>query len=189
MSNSQVPAFCIDLDLSPEERYLEVFVNYQDNIRIIHEEFYKSIPESRRKFFKTLAKVIESLDNDYYKEIECMSNITGSDIEKCLAVDYICEASTGCTSIISKMVDSNGNFKMVHGRNLDFPVAVETMKDSLFKAIFVKNGKEICTGTLNFYLKDILLIYIIRPFLRLLFVLILYYSFGLCWLSGTLYRS
>ena len=34
----------------------------------------------------------------------------------------------------------------MHGRNLDYPVVVKTMRESLYKAVFTKNGKELCTG-------------------------------------------
>lgn len=147
MSIVEVPAFEINLDLPAEERYLEVFVNFQDNIKIIYDKFYKAVPPKRRPFFKTLAKILEKLNNDYYKEMESLSTLIEMDVEKCIAVDHICEATTGCTSIISRMVDTvTGRTKIVHGRNLDYPVEVPTMRKSLYKAIFTKGGQEICTG-------------------------------------------
>lgn len=58
-------------------------------------------------------------------------------IDQVLAVDYICEITCGCTSIIAK----TGDGKMHHARNLDYPVATQKMKNLLFEAKFHK-GKQ-----------------------------------------------
>lgn len=157
MSIVQVPAFEINLDLPPQERFLEVFVNYQENIKTVFTQFYESIPEARREFFVTLTETLRKLNYEYYMELDSLSKIIEMDLHKCIAVDHICEAVTGCTSIISKMIDeATGRVKLIHGRNLDYPVAVATMRNSLYKAVYKKNGQELCTG------KDIFKIFFLR---------------------------
>ena len=44
------------------------------------------------------------------------------------------------------MIDQDGNTYMIHGRNLDYPLNVELMQRSAYKAIFTKNEKELCTA-------------------------------------------
>lgn len=147
MAIADVPCFEINLDLDPEVRYLSVFVNFQENIKIIYKGFYNSIPEKRKAFFVELAQTLKKLDRDYYMEMQSLADIIDMDIHKWIAVDYICEAVTGCTSIISRMIDKEtGETRIVHGRNLDYPLVVQTMRDSLYKAVFTKNGKELCVA-------------------------------------------
>ena len=147
MSIAYLPWYEINLDLDPEVRYLSVFVNFQENIKVIYQKFYDSIQENRKGFFKELSEVIKILDKDYYKEMESLAQIIDMDIEKCIAVDHICEAVTGWTSIITRMIDEEtGKIKIVHGRSLDYPIEVQLMRESLYKAVFIKNGKEICVA-------------------------------------------
>jgi len=148
MSIIDLPAFEINLDLAPEERYLQIYIHFAEKIKPMFEKFFGFIQKDRRKFrYDVLAKCMEKVDNDYYKEMESLSKIIDFPIEKCIAVDHICEITTGCTSIISKAKDEvNGGYKMVHGRNLDYPVDVPLMREVLYKGIITKGGKEICTS-------------------------------------------
>mmetsp|Transcript_17636 Transcript_17636/g.15554 ORF Transcript_17636/g.15554 Transcript_17636/m.15554 type:complete len:205 (-) Transcript_17636:431-1045(-) len=148
MSIIDLPAFEINLDLAPEERYLQIYIHFAEKIKPMFEKFFGFIQKDRRKFrYDVLAKCMEKVDNDYYKEMESLSKIIDFPIEKCIAVDHICEITTGCTSIISKAKDEvNGGYKMVHGRNLDYPVDVPLMREVLYKGIITKGGKEICTN-------------------------------------------
>jgi len=148
MSIADLPAFEINLDLDPEERYLQVYCHFQDQIKPMFEKFFSFIPKSRQSFrYDVLAKCIEKVDNDYYKEMESLANIIDFPVEKCIAVDHIWEITSGCTSIICKAKDEKtGEYKIVHGRNLDYPVDVPLMREVLYKGIFTKGGEEICTS-------------------------------------------
>ena len=44
------------------------------------------------------------------------------------------------------MIDTDGKACMIHGYNLDYPLDVELMRVSTYKAIFTKNSKELCTA-------------------------------------------
>jgi hypothetical protein len=96
MSMTDVPSFEINFDLPPEERYLQVFVHFDVKIKAMFLKFYKFISKERTEFFEKLTLYIKKSDNEYYKEMECLSTIIDYPIEKCIAVDYVCEATTGC---------------------------------------------------------------------------------------------
>lgn len=89
MSVTQIPTFEINFDLPPQERYLQVFVNFDQKIKDMFQKFYQFIPKARREFFDKLALYLQKSDNDYYKELECLSSIIDFPVEKCIAVDYV----------------------------------------------------------------------------------------------------
>ncbi|CAI2370627.1 unnamed protein product [Moneuplotes crassus] len=147
MSIVHVPTFEINLDLPAEERYLEIYVNFSENIKPLFTSFYKSIPRSRKKFFPAFAKFLEKSDNEYYKEMEALAKIIEMEPYECIAVEHCCEFMVGCTSVLAKAKDEvNGGYKIVHGRNLDYPLEVSLMRDVLYKGVMTKGGKEIGTS-------------------------------------------
>eukprot|EP00344_Euplotes_crassus_P008859 CAMPEP_0196996418 /NCGR_PEP_ID=MMETSP1380-20130617/2292_1 /TAXON_ID=5936 /ORGANISM="Euplotes crassus, Strain CT5" /LENGTH=293 /DNA_ID=CAMNT_0042412363 /DNA_START=44 /DNA_END=926 /DNA_ORIENTATION=- len=147
MSIVHVPTFEINLDLPAEERYLEIYVNFSENIKPLFTSFYKSIPRSRKKFFPAFAKFLEKSDNEYYKEMEALAKIIEMEPYECIAVEHCCEFMVGCTSVLAKAKDEvNGGYKIIHGRNLDYPLEVSLMRDVLYKGVMTKDGKEIGTS-------------------------------------------
>ena len=43
------------------------------------------------------------------------------------------------------MDEATGKAKIVHGRNLDYPVEISLMREVLYKGILTKDGKELGT--------------------------------------------
>ena len=146
MSIVQISTFPINFDLPPEERYLEIWVNLGEKIKATFLKFFDFIPSKRKDIFKKLTVLLENTDPDYHAEISSLASMINLPVWKCVAVDHCCEATTGCTSVLAKMVDEEGRGKVVHGRNLDYPVDVELMREVLVKAVYYKGGKEVCTS-------------------------------------------
>lgn len=85
--------------------------------------FLHSIPPSRLKLFdEKFSKFVKSTNPDYFGEIVSVAAVTGLSVEEAIAVDFICEITCGCTSVIARAESTDGSKRMVHGRNLDYPV-------------------------------------------------------------------
>lgn len=107
--------FKINLDLPPQERFKEVILAKQSEIRKFINIFFQMTP---KEFFPILNLVdsIVPIHKEFYEELEGVAKYANCSLQKAFAINLIYEVLASCTSIVS--VSSDGS--IIHGRNLDY---------------------------------------------------------------------
>ena len=138
-----VPKFRVDFDEPADTRYNEIWNHFKDGIISMEDYFYESIPPEGRDFFVNNEKEFARAQPDVYAAMVALAEITGLSRYQTLAVNSITEFSTYCTSIVARTPTG----EITHVRNLDF-AATEMMKELVYEAILVKDGREMATSPL-----------------------------------------
>lgn len=141
-NDNDIPKFVINLDLPPQERFVEVTKNFKDYTIKVIKLYLGYIPKIVQIIFKGISKLFWMIKPEYYKELEGMSQVLGVvDAKELLLLQYAYEFSAFCTSVIA--YDSEGS--IIHSRNLDFAFA-PSMRNITYEANFVKDGKNLYKG-------------------------------------------
>lgn len=138
----QAPTFTINLDLEPEERWLNVSKNYAQYSLEIAAGLRKKIPELAFPLAEKLALMIDKhFPEPYPAEMKGVSKALNISLAETILLNILYDLSAYCTSIVAQ--DKKGN--IFHGRNLDYEFS-EILRNISFISNFQSKGKVIYTG-------------------------------------------
>jgi len=123
------PTYTINLGLPPEERYVELALEYQFQIEDLITLFDEVVEMSGIRISIDRVKQIARLllrrvhDSEQTKELRGISKATGVDMYLMVAFNVLLDLFMGCTSGGVKITE-DGTEKMVHFRTLDWGMDV-----------------------------------------------------------------
>ena len=157
------PEYTIDLDLPPEQRFLELIPHFNSTVWGFYNKYFANDAVVRDALYALSAA--RGKENDEYEaEVKGMADASKLPLQFVRGIQMLYEIQTlmppvlnisrvpeawraltripwrgpGCTGILGK----HANGTVYHARNLDFsPVPV--MKDLVYVGIFTKGGKEV----------------------------------------------
>lgn len=132
----KLPEFRIDLNAPPDSRFGEPHIYFKEKIKVRTEAILKMIPIMDQILLYLFESVIGYVQPIYYQEIKALSLITEIPTYKLLAVDYINEELSACTSMCVK----HPSGYVMHGRNLDTPW-LRILRDTTYIAHFYRGDK------------------------------------------------
>ncbi|XP_077987044.1 N-acylethanolamine-hydrolyzing acid amidase-like [Glandiceps talaboti] len=141
----QAPRFVLNLDLPPEERWLDIASYWgkdeiQDYMKQIIARF---VPESLVPAIDFIAADIGTyLPSPYKEEIISLAEYAEINIGDMVALNIVYDVTAFCTSIVAQ--DTNGI--IWHGRNLDYPFG-DILRNLTLIFDAQKNGETIYTAT------------------------------------------
>ena len=113
----QAPIFTINLDLEPEERWLNVTKKYAQYSLEIAAGLRKKIPGFAFPLAERLALCItKHFPEPYPEEMKGVSKALNISLAETILLNILYDLSAFCTSIVAQ--DKEGN--IFHGRNLDY---------------------------------------------------------------------
>jgi hypothetical protein len=143
MADYKPPKYTIDLDKPAEERWVEVFADFEKPIKKIMKAAGAEL--TKTEYYTLFALLQKSfLTPDQQKELQGACDAIGLDYKMAIILNFMYELHAFCTSIVAKTPDGS----IIHGRNLDYPYA-ELFAELTVDLTFVKNGKTlyVATGT------------------------------------------
>lgn len=132
----QAPTFTINLDLEPEERWLNVTKNYAQYSLEIAAGLRKKIPGLAFPLAEKLALMIDKhFPEPYPAEMKGVSKALNISLAETILLNILYDLSAYCTSIVAQ--DKKGN--IFHGRNLDYEFS-EILRNISFISNFQSKG-------------------------------------------------
>jgi N-acylethanolamine-hydrolysing acid amidase len=121
----QAKRFTVDLDLPPQQRWVEIMHRYRQDTQIIMNDITSFFPKPLLPLFERLALYLD----DYFpapfpdelRGVALGLNMSLSDV---VILNILYDFSAFCTSIVAQ--DKNGN--IYHARNLDYHLAIDLRK-------------------------------------------------------------
>lgn len=115
LASHNPPIFKINLDLPPQERFKEVILAKQSEIRNFIDVFFQIAP---KEFFPRINLVdsIIPIHKEFFEELEGVAKYANCSLQRAFAINLIYEILASCTSIVSASSDGT----IIHGRNLDY---------------------------------------------------------------------
>lgn len=145
LSNSQYIAETrsINLDLPPQERWINVATEFQKPLQytLIWIEKESRFFEPVIKRLKSALKKNDGWTDENIKEMQGISEASNISYDVIETANLFFEWDPGCTSIIGQKF----NNEIIHGRNFD--MAVPGLSNITLQYNFIKNGKTIYIGT------------------------------------------
>jgi len=133
--------FEINLDLAPEDRFVEVAAHFREEIINATNVLIGNLPPYTDKFFEWVYPIWSYIHPSKYGEIEGIVkgvNSTELPMSRGVLLNAIYELGAWCTSVVVKQADGT----IIHGRNLDYPDEV-TMQAIVYNGTFTRNGEEV----------------------------------------------
>lgn len=133
----QAPTYTIDLDLAPEERWVNITKKYAEYSAQIMAAIHTRIPAC---VFPLVEKLAVSMDEHFPEpfpaEMKGVSKGLNLSLADTILLNIFYDLSAFCTSIVAQ--DKDGN--VFHGRNLDYSFS-ETLRNLTFISNFQSKGK------------------------------------------------
>ena len=151
ITRRELKSYQINLDLQPEERFLEVYRDFKEQIIQVKNHFLRKIPHYLLKLLG-LVLSIRNEDEELNRELSALSKYLEIDIIEIRLLNYMYElTSIGGVSYLDMCIgvlgaDSTGT--IYHGRNFDLEAA-DYLNALLFNAHFYKNGKLIFIASMT----------------------------------------
>ena len=134
----QVPSYTIDLDLPPEERWVNVSKTFMKYAPQIAADIRNKIPQEVMFLAELIALHLEKhLPDPYPSEIKGVAKGLNLSVIDALLLNLMYDMTAYCTSIVAE--DKQGN--IFHGRNLDYGFS-DTLRNITFMSNFKSKGKE-----------------------------------------------
>ena len=133
-----VDVFTIDLDQDPKERLKEPALHFKPHVLEAVDKFLNIIPENLHFVLDLLGNIILKSKPENYEEALGMGEVLELSPQKAVALQYIYEFSSFCTSVVARLTDGT----IIHDRNLDFLFA-PVLRNLTYEAHFFKGGEEI----------------------------------------------
>lgn len=138
----QADRHTINLDLPPEERWVEVLKRYADYVPKVKALLKVEIPPSIFPLAEKLASVIDQhIPAPYPGEMRGVAKAWNMSEADVILINLIYDLTAYCTSIVAQ--DSKGN--IIHGRNLDYQFA-KLLRRVTFMVDFQSKGKTLYSG-------------------------------------------
>lgn len=135
----QAPTHTIDLDVAPEERWLNITKKYAEYSAQIVANLHKKIP---RVVFPLAEKLAVSMNQHFPEpfpaEMKGVSKGLNLTLAETILLNIFYDLSAFCTSIVAQ--DKDGN--IFHGRNLDYDFS-PTLRNLTFISNFQSKGKSV----------------------------------------------
>ena len=133
----QAPSFTINLDLEPEERWVNVMRKYAQYSPQIVAILRKKVPAFAFPLAEILAvSIVKHFPEPYPAEMKGVSKALNMSLADTILLNVVYDLSAFCTSIVAQ--DKEGN--IFHGRNLDYSFS-ETLRNISFISNFQSKGK------------------------------------------------
>ena len=133
----QAPSYNIDLDLPPEQRWLNITKKYAKYTPEILADLRKKIPASVVPLAERLALYMDKhFPEPFPGEMRGVSKGLNLSLADTILLNIFYDLTAFCTSIVAQ--DQHGN--VFHGRNLDFAFA-KTLRSISFISNFQSKGK------------------------------------------------
>ena len=133
----QAPSYNINLDLPPEQRWLNVTEKYAKYTPEIMADVRKKIPAFLIPLAKKLALCMDKhFPEPFPGEMRGVSKGLKLSLADTILLNIFYDLTAFCTSIVAQ--DQHGN--VFHGRNLDFAFA-KTLRNITFMSNFQSKGK------------------------------------------------
>ncbi|XP_048859118.1 N-acylethanolamine-hydrolyzing acid amidase-like [Brienomyrus brachyistius] len=140
------PIVKVSLDEPPKERWAPL-------MEVIDVSYFRTLPSLIIESFvpswlhQAIRLVIETLEDylpqDYLSEIQGLASLSGTDSTDIILLNFGYEISAYCTSIVAQ--DTNG--RIYHGRNMDFPLFRDILRNVTVDILFMKDAKVAYRGT------------------------------------------
>ena len=139
MKISNVKTYVVDLDLEPEQRWVEIIKD--------HKKYFPRVEQEVDNILKSvgvlggLSKGIVSLFSSagkvmYKKELESISKLSGVPMSKLILMQICYEMFSACTSVVIR-----GETQNYHFRTMDWEM--DFLRDLTINIVFKKNGREL----------------------------------------------
>ena len=137
ISPGDYKVFEIDFDLAADERFHDVFVNFEPQLRDMLDYWWNQFySDKERAWFRSNIDELKQAQPDAYSTNLALADFLGLEVAQTFAVSSITEVSTYCTSIVAR----NSEDQIAHVRNLDFKYT-DVMKQLVYEAHLIKDGK------------------------------------------------
>lgn len=134
----QAPTYTINLDLDPEERWVNVTKKYAQYSLEIVEGLRKKIPGFVFPLAENLAvRIAKHFPEPYPAEMKGVSKALNISLADTILLNIVYDLTAFCTSIVAQ--DEEGN--IFHGRNLDYGFA-DILRNISFISNFQSKGKQ-----------------------------------------------
>lgn len=144
INHAVVPSFEINLDVRPQDRWVELIKVYSSQAIQIMQVAIEQIPSHLRWKLLLLADSVESFwpkDLELREEMEGIATRVDLPVGEVLLVNIYYEFIAACTSIVGQHV----NGTMFHGRNVDF--GIPSLRNITVNVNFTKGGELLYQGT------------------------------------------
>lgn len=133
----QAPSFTIDLDLPPEQRWINVTEKYVKYTPEIVASLRREIPAAAFPLAEKLAMYLDRhFPEPFPAEMKGVAKGLNMSLPDTVLLNILYDLTTFCTSIVAQ--DTHGN--IFHGRNLDYHFT-ETLRNMTFISNFQSKGK------------------------------------------------
>ena len=133
----QAPTFTINLDLEPEQRWVNVTKKYAHYSLEIVAGLRKLIPKFAFPLAEKLAvSIAKHFPEPYPAEMKGISKALNISLADTILLNILYDLTAFCTSIVAQ--DKEGN--IFHGRNLDYDFS-EVLRNTSFISNFQSKGK------------------------------------------------
>ena len=133
----QAPSYNIDLDLPPEQRWINITKKYAKYTPTIVADIRSKIPAFAMPFAEQLAlKMDEHFPEPFPGEMRGVSEGLNMSLADTILLNIFYDLSAFCTSIVAQ--DKDGN--IFHGRNLDYAFS-KGLRNMTFISNFQSKGE------------------------------------------------
>ena len=133
----QAPTYTIDLDLAPEERWINVTSKYAKYTPKIMEDLRTKIPAFAVPLAEKLAVSMDKyFPEPFPAEMKGVSKGLNLSLADTILLNIFYDLSAFCTSIVAQ--DKHGN--VFHGRNLDYSFS-DVLRNTSFISNFQSKGR------------------------------------------------
>jgi len=154
LANTTVPKFVINLDLPPEQRWVEVVKAKKTEILALRKALVDLVGgifngQIIKMIDLLMPALLETLPSPFNEELKSLSDLSGMPVGEVVLYNLFYEFFTVCTSIVAE--DANG--EIYHARNLDFGLFLgwdrvnhtwamtEVLRPTVVQLEFQKGGK------------------------------------------------
>jgi len=133
------PRYAIDLDAPPEERWLAVYLDYQDKFGPILAFLNATIPPDVQQYLDPImAALNDFLPGDIGRELKGISEYPGVpfNLGQLVILNLLYELTAYCTSIVAQAPDGTGT--IFHSRHLDYDIPA--LRDLTIEVEFKQNN-------------------------------------------------
>jgi len=150
--NTKINTVILNLDLSPEERWVEIISPYKEEISELIGVIKELVPSKIIDFVDTyFPTIFARLPQPYAGEVSGVAKAAGLPLGEAIMYNIFYEIFTACTSIVGE--DESG--KLYHARNLDFGLLMgwdnknntwavtERLRKMMLNVHYQRNGKTV----------------------------------------------
>ena len=133
-----MPKFTIDLDLDPLDRWSSIIPSFSQPMRQFNDDIRSVIPRAYIDVAELLAAQLDKhIAPPYHDEFYSIARAIDMPLADIVLINLVYELRTYCTSVLVR----TPNNTILHGRNLDFDLNTELLRQLTFHGTFVRTSK------------------------------------------------